>query len=53
MTNDDSSPLKMFLFIAMIVLGVFLVGSGGEGSNVEGVALPKRDLMAIKVENNG
>jgi hypothetical protein len=37
----------------MIVLGVFLVASSGERSNIEGVALPKRDLMEVKVENNG
>jgi hypothetical protein len=29
---EDSSPLKMFLLISMIMVGVFLIGGSTEGS---------------------
>lgn len=41
---EDSSPLKMFLLISMIMLGVVLMGGSTEGSTTDGVTL-KRDLM--------
>jgi len=41
---EDSSPLKMFLLISMIMLGVVLMGGSTEGSKTDEVAL-KRDLM--------
>ncbi len=49
---EDSSPLKMFLLISMIMIGVFLVGSSTEGSTID-KATVKRDLMEIPIQNNG
>ena len=41
----------MFLFISMIMLGVFLL-TGSAGSDVEGETV-KRDLQEINNQNNG
>jgi hypothetical protein len=41
---EDSSPLKMLLFISMIILGVMVLNGSTDGANVEGITL-KRDLM--------
>ncbi len=43
---EESSPLKMFLLISMILLGVFLLNGSTEGSTVENIT-SARDLMEI------
>lgn len=47
---EDSSPLKMFLFVSMIMLGLFLMSSGPDGNHVEGLN-PQRDLMEIPLKD--
>lgn len=49
---EDSSPLKMFLLISMVMVGVFLLGGTTEGSTVEGATI-NRDLMEVSIKNNG
>lgn len=46
---EDSSPLKMFLLISMVMLGLFFMGGSGDGTNVEGLNVVKRDLMEVRV----
>lgn len=46
---EDSSPLKMFLFISMIMLGVFIMSGSLNSNQIDGLVM-KRDLMEIPLK---
>ena len=48
---EDSSPLKMFLFVSMIMLGLFLMSGSPDGNQIEDLNV-KRDLFEIPFKEN-